>query len=154
MSQSVLSESIRLECAAIAEEAGCELLDARFKGSVLRLVLDRAGGVTLDDCQTVSKQVSALLDVEDFGPGRYVLEVTSPGLDRQFYREQDYERFSGQRVRVTWKNSEMEHKKTVVGTLSTYSPERREIAVEASEGLGTYTISLENILLARLEPEI
>lgn len=154
MSQSELSATIREECAAIAEEAGCELLDARFRGGVLRLVLDRPEGVTLDDCQTVSRQVSALLDVEDFGPGRYTLEVTSPGLDREFYREEDYARFEGRRVRVTWKDPEMEHKKTVVGTLTEYSGDEREIALTATDGHDSYRILLENVLLARLEPEI
>ena len=154
MSQSELSEKIRQECAAIAAEVGCVLLDSQFKGGFLRLVIDRPQGVTIEDCQTVSKQVSTLLDVEDFGPGRYVLEVTSPGLDRQLYSDEDYERFTGCKVRVTWKEPEMEHKKTIVGILSRYSPERREIDLEATEGHESYRISMRNIQLARLEPEI
>jgi len=154
MSQAELSEKIRQECAAIAEDTGCELLDSQFMGGVLRLVIDRLQGVTLEDCQMVSRQVSALLDVEDFGPGRYVLEVSSPGLDRKFYSNQDYERFNGRRVRVTWKDPEMTHKKTVIGLLSEYSPDLQEIVLVASEGLDTYRINLKYILLARLEPEI
>ena len=154
MSQTELSEEIRQEFAAVAEDAGCDLLDARFVGGVLRLVIDRPGGVTVEDCQTLSKQVSALLDVEDFGRGRYVLEVSSPGLDRKFYRDSDYEEFRGSRVRITWKEREMEHKKTVVGTLAEYSPTAQEIVLVASEGNDSYRISLRNIQLARLEPEI
>jgi len=154
MSQAELSEKVRQECAAIAEDTGCELLESQFIGGVLRLVIDRPQGVTLEDGQMVSRQVSALLDVEDFGPGRYVLEVSSPGLDRKFYSEQDYEKFNGSSVRVTWKDPEMTHKKTVVGLLSEYSPELHEIVLVASQGLDTYRINLKNILLARLEPEI
>ena len=154
MSQAELNEKIRREFTAVAEGAGCELLDSQFVGGVLRLVIDQPQGVTLADCQTVSKQISALLDVEDFGPGRYVLEVTSPGLDRKFYSKRDFDRFSGCRIRVTWKDPEMKHKKTVVGMLSQYSSELQEIVLEASEGDDSYRISLENILLARLEPEI
>ena len=154
MRQTELSEEIRQEFAAVAETTGCGLLDARFAGGVLRLVIDRPDGVTLEDCQTVSKQVSALLDVEDYGLSRYVLEVSSPGLDRKFYSDSDYERFRDRRVRITWKNREMEHKKTVVGMLAEYSSAPPEIVLVASEGNDSYRISLRNILLARLEPEI
>jgi len=154
MSQTELSEKIRQEFAAVAESAGCELLDSQFRGGVLHLVIDRPNGVTVDDCQTVSKQISALLDVEDFGPGRYVLEVSSPGLDRKFYSDRDYERFCGHKVRITWKDPEMVHKKTVVGTLAEYSPELQEIILDASQGGDSDRISLQNIVLARLEPEM
>ena len=70
------------EIEQVAQAAGCELVHAELKGGVLRLFVDRPEGVTLADCQLVSRQVSALLDVLDFGTGRYVLEVSSPGLDR------------------------------------------------------------------------
>ena len=80
-------EQITPEIEQVAQAVGCELVHAELKGGVLRLFVDRPeGGVTLADCQLVSKQVSALLDVLDFGTGRYVLEVSSPGLDRQLYR--------------------------------------------------------------------
>src|SRR5689334_21983574 len=88
---------------SVASSAGCDLLHAEIKGGVMRLILDRPeGGVTLTDCEHVSKQVSHLLDVLDFGSGRYVLEVSSPGLDRQLYRPADYERFAGRLARVTF----------------------------------------------------
>jgi hypothetical protein len=79
------------ELAAIAESVGCELVRVEFKGGVLRLMLDREPGserlgVSHEDCANVSRQASALLDVVDFGPARYTLEVTSPGLDRPLYR--------------------------------------------------------------------
>lgn len=62
-------------------------------------------GVSLGDCEQVAKQASALLDVLDFGGGRYVLEVSSPGLDRQLYRPSDYRRFRGRLARVTFETS-------------------------------------------------
>src|SRR4051795_4542952 len=74
------------EIEAVAQAAGCELVHAELKGGVLRLFVDKPEGVTLADCEHVSRQVSALLDVLDFGPGRYVLEVSSPGLDRQLFK--------------------------------------------------------------------
>ena len=154
MSQAKLTEEIAGELSAVAESIGCELLDFQFKGGVLRLVIDRSDGVTLDDCQQVSKRSSAFLDVADFGLGRYVLEVTSPGLDREFYRDSDYEKYCGEQVRVTWKEPQMAHKQTVVGTLSEYSAEDREIVLLTASGdEGIHRISLENIQLARLEPE-
>ena len=154
MSQAKLTEEIVSELSAVAGSIGCELLDCQFKGAVLRLVIDRLEGVTLDDCQQVSKRSSAFLDVADFGLGRYVLEVTSPGLDREFYRDSDYEKYCGEKVRVTWKDPEMSHKQTVVGTLSEYSAERREVVLVTAPGdAGSYRISLGNIQLARLEPE-
>ena len=73
MGQTELSETIRSGLEGIAESTGCELLEAQFRGGVFRLVIDRTGGVTLDECQSISKQASALLDVEDFGASRYVL---------------------------------------------------------------------------------
>jgi len=71
------------ELAGIAAAQGCELLQVEFQAGTLRLILDREGGVRLEDCETVSKLASAFLDVRNFGPGRYTLEVSSPGLDRQ-----------------------------------------------------------------------
>jgi len=153
MSQRELSEEIRQELSAVADSSGCELLDCQFKGGVLRLVIDRPDGVTLDDCQTVSKQISALLDVVEFGADRYVLEVTSPGLDRKFYRDNDYTNFCGSKVRITWKDPGMPHKRTVVGILAEHSPDLREVVLVASETDDSYRISMKNILMARLEPE-
>jgi ribosome maturation factor RimP len=104
-----LAPEIEAELAESAAAAGCELIHAEWKGGLLRLVLDRPDaadspdtGVSLADCERVAKQASALLDVLDFGQGRYLLEVSSPGLDRQLYRPSDYRRFLGRLVRVTW----------------------------------------------------
>ena len=68
---------------------------------VVRLVLDREqGGVTLADCESVSRQASVLLDAYDPFPGAFTLEVSSPGLERKFYNENDFNRFFGRAVRV------------------------------------------------------
>ncbi len=61
----------------------------------MRVYIDKPGGVTVDDCAAVSERVSVILDVEDFIPHKYMLEVASPGLDRGLYKEADYERFAG-----------------------------------------------------------
>jgi ribosome maturation factor RimP len=104
-----LTPEVEAELAESAAAAGCELIHAEWKGGLLRLVLDRPdspdspdSGVSLADCERVAKQASALLDMLDFGQGRYLLEVSSPGLDRQLYRPSDYRRFLGRLVRVTY----------------------------------------------------
>lgn len=77
---------------------GLELVHAELtggRGSVLSVLVDKPGGVTLEDCSEVSHRLSVILDVEDLIPHKYTLEVASPGLDRGLYKESDYERFAG-----------------------------------------------------------
>src|SRR4028119_2256248 len=95
-----------------AEGAGGERVHAEVKGGALRLFLDKPEGITLSDCEHVSKQVSAYLDVVDFGKSRYVLEVSSPGLDRQLYKARDYERFVGRKGRGTLDDPETGKRET------------------------------------------
>lgn len=84
---------------------GYELVEIEYqpnpKHGVLRIFIDQPSGVQLDDCQQVSNQVSALLDVEDPIPGHYNLEVSSPGLDRPLNRIEDFQRFTGEIVKIT-----------------------------------------------------
>lgn len=119
---------IRPELEAIARASGCELWHAELKGGTLRLLLDRPDGVTLSDCEHVSKLVSAFLDVVDFGKGRYVLEVSSPGLDRPLCRPSHYERSVGRKVRVTLEDPRTGKRRTVTGRLESF--ERPEGAPE------------------------
>jgi ribosome maturation factor RimP len=101
-----LSEETTGEIRAIAAEKGCRLLAVESAGagrySVLRLVLERSTGdpVTIEDCETVSREVSALLDSTSEVVHRYTLEVSSAGLERRLYSLEDAERFAGRRVRV------------------------------------------------------
>ncbi len=81
-------------------------LDAHAgRRGLLRLYIDRPGGVTLDDCQRVSEQVGAWLDVEDPLPGSYVLEVSSPGFDRRLRTAAHFERFGGEQARIELKDA-------------------------------------------------
>ena len=153
-------EELRPEIEQIAEAAGCELVHAELKGGVLRVFLDKPGGVSLADCEHVSKQVSAYLDVVDFGPGRYVLEVSSPGLDRQLYRARDWERFVGRKVRVTTEDPETGRKKTGVARLEAFgrpegAPEEDARAVLVEEPKGERSeVSLRDVRQARLEIDL
>jgi len=141
------------ELADVAATSGCQLLDCEFKGSVLRLIIDRPEGVTIEDCQVISRQASALLDVADFGNTRYLLEVSSPGLDRKLYNDEDYDRYLGSTVRITWRDPDTGNKTTTVGLLQTFDPIRNQVAVEDASTGESLTISLKQIDLARLEPE-
>ncbi|MBI4466154.1 MAG: ribosome maturation factor RimP [Acidobacteria bacterium] len=102
-------ERIRGIAERVAVSEGLELVAVEWAGSpaqgILRIILDRPeGAISHRDCGVVSEQVGAILDVEDLIPGRYVLEVASPGLDRKLYRPADYERFRGRRVKVRLKH--------------------------------------------------
>ena len=81
---------------------GCEYVPRR-RQSLLRVYIDRRDGVTLDDCSRVSHQLSGVLDVEDPIGGAYILEVSSPGLDRLLLKADHFRRFLGRRVKIRLK---------------------------------------------------
>jgi ribosome maturation factor RimP len=89
---------------SLTSSLGLELVEIEYKREgrqmVLRLFIDKEGGVSLDDCAAVSKELSAVLDVEDIIPGKYTLEVSSPGLNRPLKSMADYERFTGRLVKI------------------------------------------------------
>lgn len=88
----------------IARARGLDLLDVEFRPqgrrSVLRLILDRQGGVSLDDLSDLSREASHLLDAHDVVPGAYTLECSSPGINRPLRKPEDFARFLGKSVRV------------------------------------------------------
>jgi ribosome maturation factor RimP len=149
-----IDRELKAEFQAAAEELGCELLAVETKGGTLRLILDHPDGVTLEHCESVSKQASALLDVADVKSGKYVLEVSSPGLDRKFYRMDDYQRFLGRTVRVTWRHPEDRSKETVVGKLLSFTAEKpQSIGLEIEGSTRNVDIRLQDVESTRLEPE-
>lgn len=97
-------ERIREIAQRVATSEGMELVDVEYlgrgPGAVLRIFLDKPGGITVGDCQAVSQQVGTILDVEDVIEGSYTLEVSSPGLDRKLLKPSDYQRFAGRLVKV------------------------------------------------------
>jgi len=104
-------EQVRSAAGRVAEGYGLEIFDVQFRreasGMVLRVQLDRPGPaataeecVSVADCSRVSRDLSALLDVDDIIPGAYTLEVSSPGLDRPLRGRADYERFTGRRAKL------------------------------------------------------
>jgi ribosome maturation factor RimP len=90
----------------VAASLGVEVVEVELRGGgksrMLRIFIDKPAGVTHEDCATLSREVSTIFDVEDAMPGgAYVLEVSSPGLDRKLSRPADFERFQGSRVKLT-----------------------------------------------------
>jgi ribosome maturation factor RimP len=120
-------EKVRQIAAPLAAQEGLELVDVEFGGGgghqTLRLYIDKAGGVSLDDCSSVSRAVSAALDVEDPLDGAYDLEVSSPGLDRPLRTPEHFEKFKGSKVRVKTFGPipQCENRKTFVGTLEGFA---------------------------------
>jgi ribosome maturation factor RimP len=123
-------------------------LDAHFgKRGLLRLYIDREGGVSLDDCQQVSEQIGAFLDVEDPLPGSYVLEVSSPGFDRRLRTRAHFERFSGEQARIELKDMR-EGRRNFVGKLA--GVQGGDVLLEM-EG-ETWRLPMDEIAVARLAP--
>lgn len=140
----------------LAASHACELLQARFRGGRLRLVIDHPEGVAHDLCAEISREASVLLDAEDFGPASgYVLEVSSPGLDRELYGASDYERFAGRRVRVTWADAATARRRTVRGELLGLSPDDPGVALILEDDSGnTLDLAIDSIRKARLLVEL
>jgi ribosome maturation factor RimP len=152
-----LAEHAEKEIEKIVESEGLELVHIDYhrqgRGYLLRVDIDKDGGVTLDDCQLVSHQISAYLDVDDVVPSEYELQVSSPGLDRKFYRDSDYQKFLGRLVRVkTAKPIRGLH--VIVGRLKEYDGRKIVVSDPAVRKDPDYQIPLADIKETRLEVEI
>ena len=100
-----IAEAAQAIAERIAASEGLELVEVEWLGSrskgVLRIFIDKPGGVTHGDCEMMAKQASTILDIEDIIPeGDYQLEVSSPGLDRKLLKLDDYRRFQGKKANV------------------------------------------------------
>lgn len=129
---------------------GLELVDAEWKGGsrggTLRIFIDKPSGITHTDCENVSRQLSAALDVEDLIPGAYRLEVSSPGLDRKLTRRADFERFVGHKAKMRFREP-LHGTRQVTGHIQTCSTSEVALRTASGETLG---IALGDIELARL----
>jgi len=100
-------EHVRAAAQRVTASSGLELVDVEFRGAggkarMLRVFIDKPGGVTHADCEAVSRELGTILDAEDAVPGgSYTLEVSSPGLDRKLTRAEDFARVVGSRVKLT-----------------------------------------------------
>ena len=91
----------------VLDDMGLELVEVQFRresgGWILRLFIDREDGVNVDDCASVSRQISAYLEVEELIEHAYNLEVSSPGLERPLKKKEDFVRFTGRKARIKLK---------------------------------------------------
>ena len=117
-------------------------------GALLRVYIDNEQGITADDCERVSYQVSGLLDVNDPIPGHYTLEVSSPGLDRLLFRPEDYERFAGNLVKLRMAVPQQGRRK-YQGRLLRLEDGNVVVDQDGEE----VTLALDQIEQARLVPE-
>ena len=138
------------------DHVGGELLDVQWsgrgKGAVLRLVIDRPGGVTLDDCERASNTASAVLDAYDPIDATYRLEVSSPGAERPLRTPEDWRAALGRRVNVRLRQDDSE---TVLeGRLTGVSDVHAELEVRDRRQTRTREISLPEVVAARIVVDI
>ncbi len=135
------------------ERLGYELSDLEVKlggrDCVIRLFIDKADGVSLEDCETVSRQISALLDAENPVPGNYVLEVSSPGLDRRLTKVAHFERFMGEDICVKLRIP-ISGRKNFRGALRAVDEENIEVEVDGE----SHRLPIATIQSARLIPTL
>jgi ribosome maturation factor RimP len=152
-----LPERVDEQIRRIVESEGLELVHVEYnrqgRGFLLRVDIDKEGGVTVDDCQLVSQQLSTWLDVEDPIPAEFELQVSSPGLDRKFYKKSDYEKFSGRLVRVRTSRP-VRGLHVIVGHLKAFDGETVVVTDPKMKKDPEYAIPLSDIKETRLEVEL
>jgi len=126
---------------------GLELL-ARGRRSLLRVYVDREGGVTVADCERVSRQLTGVLDVEDPIRGPYDLEVSSPGMDRLLFNLDHFRRYTGHEIRVRL-TAKLEGRRQISGRIGEVGGD----SVSILEGEKQYSIPADMIEKARLIPQ-
>ncbi len=153
-------EHVRQVAERVTASQGLELVEVEFRGGgkarMLRLYIDRPGGVTHEDCANVSREVGTILDVEGAVPGgSYTLEVSSPGLDRKLVKAADYERFAGKLVKVQTREP-MEGNRYFQGRLQGMGDGHISLAVGGGKKSEPRILEIElsNIEKANLVPEI
>ena len=126
-------------------------LDLRIGGDgLLRLYIDAEDGITLDDCERVSHQVSGLLDVENPIPGHYTLEVSSPGVNRPLRTRAHYRRFAGERAKIELARPREDGRRRFTGLLGTVEDEEFALELDGE----TVHLRFDDVAAARLAPRI
>jgi ribosome maturation factor RimP len=135
------------------ERLGYEVSDLEWdlggRDGLIRLFIDKADGVGLEDCESVSRQISALLDVEDPVPGHYVLEVSSPGLDRRLTKPEHFQRYMGEDIRVKLRFP-IEGRRNFRGALRAADKENIQVEVDGE----SHRLPIATIHSARLIPTL
>jgi ribosome maturation factor RimP len=164
-------DKVREIAERVAASSGLEVVEVELRGGgksrMLRITIDKPAGVTHEDCANVSREVSTILDVEDAVPGgSYLLEVSSPGLDRRLSRPADFKRFTGSLVKLTTREP-VGGNRHLEGRLQEYRDGRITIELGGKKASGKpkkqqqpapsaprLEVELANIEKANLVPEI
>ncbi len=151
MEKRIQADRLRALVEPAVTHLGFEVVDIEFISGqkTLRIYIDGPQGIDVDDCARVSRQVSALFDVEDPIPGQYTLEISSPGLDRPLARRGDFERFAGSLVKVKTA-APVDGRRNFQGRLVGLVGDN--VILEADET--RYDLAFDNIEKARLVPEL
>lgn len=158
-------DRIREIAERVASSSGLELVEVELRGSGkarrLRIFIDKPEGVTHEDCADYSREIGTILDVEDAVPGgSYVLEVSSPGLDRKLVKSADFERFQGNLIKFSTHepvNGNRHFQGRLVkfdGSQLTVELETASAKKKAQQGSGVVEVAYSNIEKANLVPEL
>jgi ribosome maturation factor RimP len=149
----MLRDTLAARLAPLVEGLGCELWELEYSpgrgNGFLRLYIDAAAGITLDDCERVSRAVSEVLDAEDPIPGQYTLEVSSPGLERPLRTAEHFARFVGETVHVETVQA-IEGRRRFKGALTAAGAETVEVEVDGKR----WALPLSGIRKAHLAPQV
>ena len=154
MEPAEIEERIRAVAGRVAGEHGLEFVHAEVgvlgRNAVVRVFIDKPGGVTHEDCATVSHHMGTLLDVEDYIASTYTLEVSSPGLERGLYKREDYERFAGRLAKLKSRdaiNGQRNFRGRIIGV-------EGDAVVFEDKTSGRVTIPVDRIAKANLEIDV
>ena len=152
MSETV-AERVWQVAAPLVTDEGLDLVDVEYRresrGWILRLFVDREGGVSLDDLTRVSRQLGDILDANDVIPGSYTLEMSSPGINRRLRRPEHFARYIGGKVRVKL-TSPQDGRRVFVGTLESVE----ESGVRVLEQDGSHFVAFADIAQANYEADL
>lgn len=149
-----LVEAVRDAVGDVLASKGVELVDLSWRREgprrVLRFLVDKPGGITIDECTQLNQTIGEILDREDLIPDRYALEVSSPGLDRPLVTKRDFERNIGRKVKIIMEKAVVDRENVVVGKLCQVDDEN--VVLVGRDG-SSRIIPLKGIKKAILEVE-
>ena len=153
MGKSSVAQSVEDLITPALNSEGLELVDVEYKKEgkdwALRVFIDKPGGITLQDCQATSHRVEDMIEIDGLIPSHYILEVSSPGLDRPLKKEKDFLKYKGRRIRLTT-FSPINNQKKFKGTIQEF----KENTLFLEDQQEVFKIPLIHIAKARLEIEL
>lgn len=156
MNIDILKQKIYEMASEVAADEGFELFDILIQGSsrkpLIRVVIDKDGGVTIYDCERMSKSLGALLDIEDLMKTPYTLEVSSPGLDRPLSKQKDFHKNIGKLIRIVT-SERLDNQTFFIGRITDVGENWVRISYDKKGKSEDLFIPIDKISKARLEIE-